>query len=313
VYYDIDNNNLIMFEKKIESTILIISTLIFAIILQMFAIHSKAYILIMGYLVVVGLVLLHYDLHITTKHKSPFKSAYLEHLDAPLVERLFMTIVKGFFNRIHHFYKKENILSHAHFLIQPTFLYWSVCSILFFFINPWLSGGLIIVASLCFMLILASISMIYKKKLLIEEKHFHILSITKMLIVFLSFMASYGYYFFRLIYGYNAVLLAMATTVVLLYQFAWSSGKLFKKELVWPSIFWAGLFTAAICLILVNNLTNYYFAVVCLFATYYVCFGILKHYIKGDLTKKIALEYLIYSVLLVALIWANTYFGESIL
>ena len=302
-----------MFEKKIESTILVISTLIFAFILQMFSLHSSASILIIGYLIVAGLVLLHYDLHIVHKHTNPFRAAHTEHFHLPFIEKWFMTIVKGVLNRIHHFYKKENVSSHMHFLIQPTFLYWSVCSILFFFINPWLSGGLVVAASLCFMLILASISMIYKKALIIEEKHFHLLSITKTLIVFFSFMASYGYYFFRLTTGYNAVVLTMAVTVSLLYQFAWKSGKLFKKELVWPSIFWAGLFTAAICLILVNSFTNYYFAVVCLFASYYLCFGILKHYIKGDLTKKIALEYVISAIMLVALIWVNTYFGQQVL
>jgi len=301
-----------MFKKEKHVNILMISTLIFGILLEMFALSPSVLVVVLGYFVVLGSVFLHYDIHWEEKHKSPFKSVYLEHLSEKFIPRIGLTLFKGFAHRFRHLYHKDNIFSHLNFIIQPSFLYWSTISLLFFFINPFFVQILIVVATVSYMLILASISKIYQKALLIEERYFHLLTITKTLVVFLSFMASYAYYYFRLVAPYHALALVLATTLALLYQFAWKSGELYKKDFAWAGIFWSALFVCLITFMLIAGNVPYFLAVVCLFAAYYLCFGVLKHYLFGDLTKKIFVEYLVSAAFLIVLVWANTYFDKMV-
>jgi hypothetical protein len=302
-----------MFKKEKHNHILIIATLLFGVTLELIYFRPSLLFILLGYLLVFLTVFCHYDLHLEKLHINPFKKAWIKHKHRPAIEKWGTIVLTGLYNRFHHFYKKDNLLPHLVFLIQPSFLYWSTSSLLFFFVDPLFSQILIFASTMAYMLILASISGIYSKALKVEEKHFHLLSITKTLVVFLSLMASYGYFYFGFVNHYNAIVLVLATTVVLLFQFAWKSGKLFTKSLAWPAVFWSGLFLSSVAFALVSARVGFVFAVVSLFASYYLCFGLLRHYLKGDLTKKLFWEHLIVAILLVTLVWGNTYFDKLVL
>ncbi len=303
-----------MFASKKHNNIFVLSCIVFPFILELFVINPRVSIVVLGYLAVLGVLLIHYDIHTFDKHKLPFRSAYLEHMHLPFFEKHSHSLLKGLFRRFHHFIKPKYIPYHFQFLIQPTFLYWSIISLIFFYANPWFVQTLIVVATFCFMVILGNISGIYRKKFKIEEKHLHLFSITKIVIVFMSLFASAGYYFFGFISPYQTMILVLAVSFTLLYNYAWKTGKLFSEKYAWMGVLWSGLFVTSISWILVsNNKMGIYLTVVMLFAAYYFCCGILKNYLIGDLSRKLFLEYLIAALILIAFVWANSYFGQYVI
>jgi hypothetical protein len=302
-----------MFKKDSHINLMVFSVLGFALILEMFFILPSILTVLLGYLAVFAFVVLHYDTYTTYRHQHPFKTAFIKYAHLNLFERYGLAFLQGVIYRFKHFFHQESRVFNFQLLIQPTFLYWSAASLILLFVNPLFVQAVIIVSTVLFMILLASISSIYKKELVIGAHHLHLLSITKILIVFLAFMASYGYYYLQFIGLYNVLALTMAITFVLLYNYAWKTGELFKKSLGFAMVCWAGLFTALVCFLIAKYNINYYVAIISLYASYYFSFGIIKHYLKGDLTKKIFWEYLIASILLIIFIWSNSFYGSYIL
>jgi len=303
-----------MFKRKKEIDLLVLSTLIFAFLLELFYFRPSVIIVILGFFVYVALILMHYDTHIQDQIKHPFSYALAELKDTNnFLERYSHAFIRGFYYRFSHFLKGYSMKKHLHFLIQPTFLYWSVFSLLFFFGNFWFDQLLILCTVAIFFMIMASVSHIYKNSFKIEDKHLHILGMTKMVVVFLAMMASYAYYHFGYVLAYEGMMLCLSATVVLLYQYAWKTGELYKKIWAWQAIFWSGLLNLGVYYLLARNSLNFFLSVTVLFSIYSICFGILKHYLKGDLNKKIVYEYLVVALVICSIIWANSFFSERVL
>ncbi len=219
---------------------------------------------------------------------------------------------KAFIERVRHMLNWHYFRHYLNFLILPAIVYWSV--ILLMSINPFdanLKQLIIIISTICLAVIYWHFKEIFRKNFELHDFGFKILTLVKLLAVFLFYSAVIGYTFY---FGFGPGFLFTSVfigTFLLVYQ------ALFQHRLLGKKVFLSNLAIALVTAAVsywIYQVWNYVYltAALVLLAVYNTCWGALHHYWDNNLTKRLAIEYIILLLLVLSILLASHDFTPRI-
>jgi len=213
-------------------------------------------------------------------------------------------------SRFAHLREWKHILSHGKQSVLAFLLFISTNIILFTLEEPTLEKIIWIIFTISIFLYYLSIAHGLKRLFEYEEKHIHLMSIIKFISVIFTVI------WIVLLTNSSFITLEIGTFSIfilflwILYQFSFQMGLPTKKFeglfLILTAIISAIIFNTVI----INQLSNI-FSISILFAFYYFAWGIFRHFLMRDLRFRIFLEYLIFALLIVAIVNGQTLIGSG--
>ena len=227
---------------------------------------------------------------------------------------LHFTNLKSANKGIAHFCDTKHILSHLKACILSIVLFIS-CSVLLKYIGKNALDYLIIFGFfISIFLYFWSMSDVLSKFFIYEEKHLHLLSLVKLFTAAIS-ISAVVYIHISQVFSFGVTLFILwLVFVYLLYQFQayisdHRSAFVYKHFLV--SLMALG--AVVVMYFLGGNIFSVQTIIISLFAYYYMCWGIFKHYLLQDLTWKIFGEYVIFCLLIIGIVLSQNLFWERVL
>jgi hypothetical protein len=199
------------------------------------------------------------------------------------------------------------------YLVLPGIIYWG--TVILLLLNPFdtaLKQGITICSTIALSVAYWFMKEHISKRLEHQDHWIRILSLVKIYAAFILFSATVGVTFY---YGFNSSFLFLSVftlTFLLIYQ------ALFQHRLLSFQIFAYVLLIAVVLALaslwIFNNWNTEYFAAgLVLLAVYNSLWGILHHHLDKTLTKKIAVEYMAMSALVITIVLASHNFSQRVI
>jgi hypothetical protein len=214
--------------------------------------------------------------------------------------------------RFEHFLNWRYIRHFINYFILPSILFWS--TILLLFLNPFNQGLkqiIVIVSTVTF-----SVAYWHLKEHVSARQEAHhswlrVLATAKIVVAYLAFAAVIGYSWYYGL-GSQIVFYYIAAVAFLLIHQALFSYNYHKSGLVLTTLVLAVAIGGAGAWVYQNWTYQYFTGALVLLALYNTVWGFIHHYLDKTFTTKVALEYLIFGLLIISIIFATHNFGTKI-
>lgn len=196
----------------------------------------------------------------------------------------------------------SNFRHYQNYLVLPGIIYWTTVCLLF--LNPFkelIKQVIVIGSSLAMVVAYWYFKDFFSKKLEVHEVGLHILSLVKLYAAFLVSASSLGISWY---FGMGPEFLVMAVfalTFFLLYQ-ALFHHKLLNFQVYLSLVIISSLVAVVAYLVFIYWGSGYLTGALVVLAVYNVCWGVLHHYLDNNLTKKIAIEYVLMTMVVLSLL-----------
>jgi hypothetical protein len=242
-----------------------------------------------------------FDLHLKRARAVELSSVQFRHL-----------LYQGIVLRFKHFFHWPYLRHFINYLVLPTILFWS--SVILLYLNPFSSGlklTIVVLASFAFLQAYWHMKEHLTSHLVDQHYSLRMLTWIKVLVAYASFAATLGICFYFGLPSTIVFYFVLASSLLLMHQALISYG--FNAIRLSVFTLCASLLLGLVGVWVYHNWNYQYFTGgLILLALYNTLWGFAHHYTEKTLDTKTALEYLVFGILIVSIIFATHNFGVRV-
>ncbi len=214
--------------------------------------------------------------------------------------------------RVGHMTDWQYFRHYQNFLVLPAIIYWtSVCLI---FLNPFrqdVKQLIVVSSSIAMAVVYWYFKDFFSKRLEAHELGLRILGLAKLFAAFFAFAAALGMTWYFGLGSEFLILAVFSLTFFLLYQALFQHKLLNFDVYIWLVVIASGV-SAAAYLVYIYWGASYLTGALVVLAVYNLAWGVLHHYLDKNLTKKIAIEYVLMTMVVLSLLLGSHNFTSRI-